>query len=342
MKTINMHDWGEWQSYRSDRNAPPWIKIHRNIMSNVKWSALSDAEKGQLVSMWVVASDNKGKLPADPTTIKKICLLDGEPNLCRFNELGFIDGDLTSLRRQDDVNVTSGWRQRDAADKSRVEENREEKKKHSCLKSTEKTEPQDLELPPDPPVDPEPKKTRKPRTPKSDTKPSDPFMKFWAIWCGLFPERALGRAKAWLEWQKKKLDGQADTVIFFAQRMAEYNQVTDTPQKFVPHPERWIKKYDFDHPCPFNPDAYRKIMEDKTRRRNPTSKSKGIGEDKQIEDMKRQVSQAVDRGKESGALEFNAYQSSGLSFEEWDAMTEEEKTKYMTPEQGKRYMELVS
>lgn len=104
---IKMHNWDEWQTYRKDRGTPPWIKVHRNIMSNPKWAALSDKEKGQLISMWVVAADNSGELPADANIIRKICVLDDSPDLDKFQRLSWVDC-------QDGVKMTSYGCQSDA------------------------------------------------------------------------------------------------------------------------------------------------------------------------------------------------------------------------------------
>jgi hypothetical protein len=117
MKICN---WEEWQSYRNDRGAPPWIKVHRSLMTNKKWAMLSDAEKGQLVSMWIAAADAGGELPDDPMVIKKICQLDEIPNLKRFNELGLIEWQSPQL----DANLTPKRRQHDAPEESRVDQSR--------------------------------------------------------------------------------------------------------------------------------------------------------------------------------------------------------------------------
>ena len=89
--TIRAHNWETWQSYRNDRGAPPWIKVHRSLLSHPKWAELTDAEKGQIVSMWIVAADNHGTLPNDPRVVRKICQLDEAPDIKRFCELGFFD-----------------------------------------------------------------------------------------------------------------------------------------------------------------------------------------------------------------------------------------------------------
>lgn len=102
--------WDVWQSYRKDRGTPPWIKVHRNLLSNQDWVSLTDQEKGQLVSMWVLAADKGGEIPDDPEFIRKMCMLDDAPNINKFMGLGFIE----SVQRQDDATETPPRRQADA------------------------------------------------------------------------------------------------------------------------------------------------------------------------------------------------------------------------------------
>ena len=105
MHYLQIKDWQEWQSYRKDRGTPPWIKVHRCLLSNPKWAILSDAEKGQLVSIWIVAADNGGQIPNDNNIIRKICQLDTPPNLNKFKDLGFLESD--GLRSGNQVVTTS-------------------------------------------------------------------------------------------------------------------------------------------------------------------------------------------------------------------------------------------
>lgn len=129
MSTIRVHDWQTWQSFRSDRGAPPWIKVHRNLMTNAKWAALSDAEKGQLVSLWIAAADNEGVLPSDPRVLRKICQLDENPNLEKLSKLGLIEGY--------DANMTPSGSQVDANMTHQIREDkiRSDKSKHTCAKN---------------------------------------------------------------------------------------------------------------------------------------------------------------------------------------------------------------
>ena len=123
MNQLTIHDWDEHQSYRKDRGQPPWIKVHRHVMRNIKWVALDDAERGQLVAIWLLAADHNGVIPASPELVQKLCFMSSPPDLNKFMDLGFLDGD----RRHVDVKPTPDRRQHDQpkaeteADKSREE-----------------------------------------------------------------------------------------------------------------------------------------------------------------------------------------------------------------------------
>jgi len=105
MGRLRVHDWESWQTYRKDRDPPPWIKVHRRIVHNVKWASLSDAERGQLLAIWVLAADDDGHIPDCPVIVRKLCMMDSEPDLGRLVDLGFLDT-VTTSRRHPDVNLT--------------------------------------------------------------------------------------------------------------------------------------------------------------------------------------------------------------------------------------------
>lgn len=119
---MQINDWNDWQSFRKDRGAPPWIKIHRSLMTNQKWAALSDSEKGQLVSLWIAAADTDGELPDSPAVLRKICQLDQEPNISKFIELGLVTTTCQPVVNQ----LTTTCPQLDAPEERRGEESREE------------------------------------------------------------------------------------------------------------------------------------------------------------------------------------------------------------------------
>ena len=90
---MNVCGWDKWQTYRKDRGTPPWIKVHRNLMTNPEWVSLDDAEKGQLVSIWLIAADRGGKIPDDPTVIQMMAMLRSTPDISKFVALGFLEDD---------------------------------------------------------------------------------------------------------------------------------------------------------------------------------------------------------------------------------------------------------
>lgn len=110
MKYLKVKDWDEWQSYRKDRGTPPWIKIYRNLFSNPKWARLTDSEKGQLTSLWILAADNKGLISSDSLVLKKVAQLDSEPNLRKFIEEEW----LTTTCQPDDNHLSTRCQPDDA------------------------------------------------------------------------------------------------------------------------------------------------------------------------------------------------------------------------------------
>ena len=122
MNYIKIKNWDRWQSYRNDRGQPPWIKVHRCVLRNPEWVSLSDAEKGQIVSMWLLAADRDGEIPDSEELVKKLCFLTNKPDFNKFKELSFLEADGC----QCDVNVTPDCGQDDFPDKNRIEEIRKE------------------------------------------------------------------------------------------------------------------------------------------------------------------------------------------------------------------------
>ena len=93
MEYLKIANWDRWQTYRKDRGQPPWIKIHRRVLRNPEWVSLTDAERGQLVVMWLLAADHDGVIPASADVTQKLCFMSEPLNINKFIELGFIEND---------------------------------------------------------------------------------------------------------------------------------------------------------------------------------------------------------------------------------------------------------
>lgn len=110
-------------------------------MRNIEWVSMTDAERGQLVAIWLLAADQNGVIPASPDVIQKLCFMSGLPNLNKFIELGFLcqdDANMTSTRRQDDDQL-SPLITKHVTPKAEAEENRIEKEQPQ---NPEKREPE--------------------------------------------------------------------------------------------------------------------------------------------------------------------------------------------------------
>ena len=105
MEFLKVSGWDKWQTYRSDRGKPPWIKVHRELQQNWEWVDLPDHQRGQLVSIWLLASSRDGVIPASPDKVKKLCNMSETPDLQALVKLGFLEGEVMAASdgRQDGV-----------------------------------------------------------------------------------------------------------------------------------------------------------------------------------------------------------------------------------------------
>jgi len=114
---MEINNWDKWQTFRKDRGTPPWIKVYRNLLSNEQWVDLTDSEKGQLISIWILAADKNGQIPDNPKMIQRMAMLESPPNINKFIELGFL-----STTCQPPVNqAVTDCPQLDAPEESRAE-----------------------------------------------------------------------------------------------------------------------------------------------------------------------------------------------------------------------------
>jgi len=129
MEYLEIVDWNIEQSYRKDRGTPPWIKIYRKKLTNAIWSQLTDAEKGQFVSLQLVAADTYGVIPADLSTLRKVAQLDNKPNISKFMQLGLLkkhDNQMTTACQPDDNRELNSYPQNDNPEEETGEEEEEE------------------------------------------------------------------------------------------------------------------------------------------------------------------------------------------------------------------------
>ena len=75
-------NWREYQHYKGRH--PPWIKIHKSILTSDDWVMQADASKLLLIVCMLAAQIDKaadGTFNGDPMYLKKIACLDAVPDL---------------------------------------------------------------------------------------------------------------------------------------------------------------------------------------------------------------------------------------------------------------------
>ena len=104
---MQIKNWSEFQHFKDRR--PPWIKLHRDILENRDISTISDCSFRVLVSLWLLASEDKemeGSLP-DIDDIAFRLRMDKAKIIKALKELDkfIIHDDINPIseRHQDDV-----------------------------------------------------------------------------------------------------------------------------------------------------------------------------------------------------------------------------------------------
>jgi len=78
MRIARIAEWEEYQHY-SDRS-PPWIKLHRKILTSRTWVMLNDKSRVLAIASMLIASDTDNKFPLDPEFFKRVAYLNSAPD----------------------------------------------------------------------------------------------------------------------------------------------------------------------------------------------------------------------------------------------------------------------
>lgn len=85
---LRVKNWEQFQHY--SRRTPPWIKFHRALLNDYTFANMPDETKAHLVLIWLLASDQDGKVVADSTFIRDRIGAQTDPDLDRLIKLGFL------------------------------------------------------------------------------------------------------------------------------------------------------------------------------------------------------------------------------------------------------------
>ena len=67
MRYLRIKNWEHFQHYTN--RLPPWIKLHRELLTDYDFCHLPDETKGHLLMTWLLASQMDGRVPDDPVWI---------------------------------------------------------------------------------------------------------------------------------------------------------------------------------------------------------------------------------------------------------------------------------
>ena len=107
---LTVPNWAKWQSYRKDRGAPKWIKAHLCALRNPKWVALSDAQRGQIVTIWMLASEEDGQIDVPSGTlevyIQRVGLMSSVPDLASLEAVGLVEVERSGVNLATNIGET--------------------------------------------------------------------------------------------------------------------------------------------------------------------------------------------------------------------------------------------
>lgn len=92
-------NWASFQHYKDRR--PPWIKLHRELIDNADFHALSGTDAKYLVLLWIVASDNEnGDLPPLKQLAFRLHLSEKETEQLVSRLQHWLEGDASTVLAQ--------------------------------------------------------------------------------------------------------------------------------------------------------------------------------------------------------------------------------------------------
>lgn len=89
MAYLRIREWARFQHYK-DRD-PPWIKLHRELLTSRTWVSLDDASRALAVALMLLAAGTDNKIPADAAYLKRVAYLNSDPDWQPLVKTQFID-----------------------------------------------------------------------------------------------------------------------------------------------------------------------------------------------------------------------------------------------------------
>lgn len=88
-KYVRFLNWSEYQHY-SDRN-PPWVKLHRTIITSEFWVNSSDASRVLAIACMTLASMHDNLIPLNLMYIKRVAYLNTDADFSELLSYGLVE-----------------------------------------------------------------------------------------------------------------------------------------------------------------------------------------------------------------------------------------------------------
>ena len=94
--TLKIRNWSKFQHY-GDSRRPIWIKLYRELLDDVNWHELDPLAAKCLVMMWLIASENDGKLPDNKSLAFRLRISERELKALIPKMNNFLEQDASRL-----------------------------------------------------------------------------------------------------------------------------------------------------------------------------------------------------------------------------------------------------
>jgi hypothetical protein len=71
---MKIKNWAKFQHFKDRR--PPWVKLYRDILDDLEWHELDPLAAKVLVMLWLIASENDGRIPDNKTLAFRLRLTE--------------------------------------------------------------------------------------------------------------------------------------------------------------------------------------------------------------------------------------------------------------------------
>jgi len=115
---MKIKNWTKFQHFKDRR--PPWVKLYRDILDDLEWHELDPLAAKVLVMLWLIASEDEGRIPDTKTLAFRLRLTE-----IKTKEIVI---KLSHWLEHDDTSVISDGYQHDPLETERETETKKEKK----------------------------------------------------------------------------------------------------------------------------------------------------------------------------------------------------------------------